>query len=282
MNQIFQIGDFSFQISCEKNLPVPAHFLLFEKREGTPEYTYEIHMSKELPEPEENILAKRQDLIVWETAGGEGRLMGIKGVPGFYGAYRESSKQWAEIFLAVDDRAELELDPVFTSLFALERRMMERDSLILHCAYVEDRGKAILFSAPSGTGKSTQAALWERFRGSRTINGDRALLRKIEEKWFACGWPVCGSSEICHVKDVPIYAIVMLKQGKQNKVKRLSPVQAFTKLYSEITINQWNRSFVQQAVEMIEDLIVQVPVYELTCDISENAVKCLECEIYTK
>lgn len=92
--------------------------------------------------------------------------------------------------------------------------MIARDSLILHCAFTEYRGRAILFSAPSGTGKPTQAALWERYRGSRTVNGDRALLRRAGGVWTACGWPVCGSSEICGAGEVPIGAIVMLRQGE--------------------------------------------------------------------
>lgn len=49
--------------------------------------------------------------------------------------------------------------------------------LVLHSAYIVTRGgEGILFSGPSGIGKSTQAALWERFAGARTVNGDRALV----------------------------------------------------------------------------------------------------------
>ena len=145
---------------------------------------------------------------------------------------------------------------------------------------MEYQGKGILFSAPSEIGKSTQASLWEKYRGSRTINGDRALLRKIKGKWTACGWPVCGSSEICSLGDTPIYAIVMLKQGEKNQAVPLSPFQAFAQLYPQITINQWNREFVQKAISGIEDLIAQVPVWQLTCDISEEAVNCLENALF--
>ena len=158
--------------------------------------------------------------------------------------------------------------------------MIRWDSMILHCAYIKYHGKAILFSAPSETGKSTQAGLWERYRGSETVNGDRALLRKIDGRWIACGWPVCGTSEICHLKDTPIHAVVMLRQGKENHVERLSPVQGFAQLYSQITVNQWNRDFVQRTAELIEDLVVHVPVWQLTCNISENAVRCLETVLF--
>ena len=184
------------------------------------------------------------------------------------------------MFLSVKEISELHIDSIFTSLFALERHMIKNDSLILHCAYMVYQGKAILFSAPSGTGKSTQAELWKQYRGSRIVNGDRALLRKIDGVWSACGWPVCGSSDICEAEDTPLYTIVMLRQGETNHIERLSPVQAFTKLYAQITINQWNPAFVQRAMELIEDRIGQSPGYQLTCNITEEAVKCLEQAIF--
>lgn len=122
--------------------------------------------------------------------------------------------------------------------------------------------------------------MWERYRGSRTVNGDRALLRKINGRWTACGWPVSGTSGICSPEDTPIQAIVMLSQGKTNQVVRLSPLQAFTQLYSQITINQWNRDFVQHAMEKLEELVSQIPIWHLTCDISEDAVRCLETALF--
>ncbi|MCI5648171.1 MAG: hypothetical protein MR332_01865 [Fusicatenibacter sp.] len=208
-------------------------------------------------------------------------MIGIKGKDtSFYACYQEISERQAEVLLSVPEISGLHIDPVFSSMFALERHMIKRNSLILHCAYMVYLRKAILFSAPSGTGKSTQAELWDRYRGSRTVNGDRALLRKINGAWSACGWPVCGTSGICELEDTPIHAIVMLRQGEDNHIEKLSPIQAFTELYAQITINQWNRVFVQRAMELIEDLIGQVPVYQLTCNMTEDAVRCLEHTLF--
>lgn len=51
--------------------------------------------------------------------------------------------------------------------------------LVLHSAYIVTRqGEGILFSGPSGIGKSTQAALWQHYGAAQTVNGDRALVRK--------------------------------------------------------------------------------------------------------
>lgn len=97
---------------------------------------------------------------------------------------------------------------------------------------------------------------------------------------MACAWPVCGSSDICKRMDISVYAIVMLRQGKENSVVRLSPAKAFRQLYPQMTINQWNPEFIQAAINGIENLILQVPVWQLTCDMTEDAVKCLEAAIF--
>lgn len=281
MDKIFQIGSFCFHLICDENICIPEHFLQFEvKNPRRSENTYHLATAFRLPAVREKILVRRSDLIVYGTDAGEARLIGIKGQPAPYALYRELSGQEAEVHLAAEAVDDLRFDPVFTSLFALERQMIRRDSMILHCAYIKYCGAAILFSAPSETGKSTQAGLWEKCRGSETVNGDRALLRKIDGRWTACGWPVCGTSEICHLEDIPIHAVAMLRQGKENHVERLSSVQAFTQLYSQITVNQWNREFVQRTVELIEDFVEHVPVWQLTCDISENAVQCLEAALF--
>lgn len=280
MNKLFQTGDFCFRLIFPENLPVPSNFLQFEIEQGVPEYVCQIHIVDTVPPANGDIAASRPDLIVYRTSSGESRLIGIKGQDTFYACYQETSDQHAEVFLSVQELSKLHIDPVFTSLLALERHMIKKDSLILHCAYMVYQGKAILFSAPSGTGKSTQADLWRRYRDGRIINGDRALLRKIDGEWFAGGWPVCGSSGICESGDTPVHAIVMLRQGTSNRAEVLSPIQAFTQLYAQITINQWNREFVQRAIELIENLVGHVPVYQLTCNISEDAVRCLERALF--
>ena len=152
---------------------------------------------------------------------------------------------------------------------------MKRDNMILHCAYVEYHGEAILFSAPSETGKTTQANLWEKYRGSRTVNGDRSLLGKKNGRWTAQGWPVCGTSEVCHDEAFPIRAVVMLSQAKENRAVRMTPGQAFPLVYSQITVNRWNREDHIHTMDLIQDLLESVPVYHLGCTISEEAVECL-------
>lgn len=280
MDKLFRIGDFCFRVISELPYAAPDHFQQFAVETGKQEYTYHIQEAPALPGLEGKRIARRPDMEVLWDGMKESRLIGIKGTSGYYACYREISSGKADIWVTKLVRELMPSDTVYGSLFALDRRMIERGGLILHCAYIEYHGKGILFSAPSGVGKSTQAALWEKYRNSVTVNGDRALLRKKEGKWLACAWPVCGSSQICKRVDVPVHAIVMLRQGKKNSVMHLPPIEAFRQLYPQVTVNQWNPEFVQAAINGIEDLILQVPVWQLTCDISEEAVQCLENALF--
>lgn len=311
MDKLFRIGSFAFRLRCPEEVMPPPNFLLFKcadlpwyvrngesefrDRDGKEkglcdvrwEYTYEIRICETLPEPTGSVVARRPDLVVFREDSGtqegkkddaalESRLIGVKGTGGYYACYRETGPDCAEVYLARDRIDGLHFDPMFTSLMALERRMIRKDSLILHCAYMVYHGEAILFSAPSETGKTTQANLWETYRGSRTVNGDRALLGKIDGRWNAQGWPVCGTSEVCSDEAFPIRAIVMLSQAKENLAVRMTPGQAFPLLYSQITVNRWNMQDHLHAMDLMEKLLAEVSVYHLGCTISEEAVECLE------
>lgn len=280
MDKNFRIGEFVFRLCCPDEICLPANFLQFAVDDDRPlQFTYEIAVVDELPHPQ-NILARYPDLLVFSAPGGEGRLLNIRGEQNFYACYQEITADHALISVKSEKLDSLSIDTMFVSLLALERRMIERNSMVLHSAYIHYKGKAILFSAPSGTGKSTQAGLWEQYRGADTVNGDRSLLSCIEGVWTAQGWPVCGSSRICHLRALPIHAIVMLRQAPENTVRRLHPAQAFAQLYSQITANRWNQPAHLRTIGLIEQLVGQVPVFELGCTISEQAVECLEQALY--
>lgn len=275
MDQLYQIGGFCFRLLADEGIAPPENFEKFAVSRGTPDCTYTLRLSRQLPEPEGNCIARRRDLMVYDREGLEARSMRFAGNPEPYAVYTEQSRDSVQVLVNPDALDMLAYDNVFASLFALERRMLQRSSMVLHCAYTLWQGCAILFSAPSETGKSTQAGLWEKYRGSSTVNGDRSLLRRKDGIWNACGWPVCGSSGICNLADTPIRAVVMLSQGKTDTIRRLSTIQAFAQVYSQITINGWSAAAVGQASGLIEDMVTRVPVFHLSCTISENAVNCL-------
>ena len=205
MEKTFQTGSFSFRLKFPEELVLPVDMEKFLVETDSVDYTYIITAVDILPEAEGELIVDRVDLQVFHTKEGlESRRIGVKGEARPYAFYRETAQNRAEVFVGRWYLAEVEkYEVVFLSLLALERRLAEQPCLILHCAYTEYQGKAMLFSAPSGTGKTTQAGLWEQYRESRTVNGDKALLEYDGTAWTANGWPVCGTSGVCENKNAP-------------------------------------------------------------------------------
>ena len=170
-----------------------------------------------------------------------------------------------------------ELD-LFNSI-GLEKTFSENGRFILHSSFVETNKGGILFTAPSGTGKSTQANLWERNRGCEIINGDRSGIWKSDNVWMCGGVPWCGTSGIMKNKTMPIRTIVILKQGLSNEVIHINMVSKIRKLLEQITINPWNSKMYQAAQESVIDLVQNVPVLLLSCKPDIGAVDTLEHEL---
>lgn len=173
------------------------------------------------------------------------------------------------------------LSDIHNSFFHIdiESLLIEKGRIFFHAACVDTRFGGILFSGPSGIGKSTQADLWCARRGARQINGDRPILSKDENGWLAWGAPYAGSSG-CHVNEnCRVRAIVMLAQGESCHIQRLNPAEAFREVWAGVTVHGWDRSFMEQAADLTIDLIGTVPVYKLTCTPDESAVQCLETRL---
>lgn len=161
----------------------------------------------------------------------------------------------------------------------IEQVLNNFKAFLLHSSFINWQNKGILFSAPSGTGKSTQADLWNKHENAEIINGDRAGVRNVDGVWSAYGLPVAGSSGIYKNKKAQISHIIVLRQGNENKLTRLSPRDAFIKIYSETTIHTWDAEFQNNILNMISDLVQNVPVYLYECLPDESAVEFLKEQI---
>lgn len=160
-----------------------------------------------------------------------------------------------------------------------EHLVLEAGGLVVHASYVLHNGKAILFTAPSGTGKSTQAELWKEHRGARIINGDRAVIRLEAGQAVACGIPFAGSSPYCENVTATLAAIVYLAQAPQTTISRLTGFRAFRQVWEGCSINTWNRADVEKAIHVVEQILERVPVYYLPCTPDASAIAALEGEL---
>lgn len=153
-----------------------------------------------------------------------------------------------------------------------------RGGFLLHASWICYKGKAILFTGPSGIGKSTQAALWEKLRGAEVINGDRAAVFPTGNGAQVRGTPFCGSSGINKNQTMPLAAVVYLTQAKQTTISRLTGVRAFYRIWEGCSMNVWNPSDIEICTQSVTDIVTGIPVFHLACTPDESAVLALEKE----
>lgn len=166
-----------------------------------------------------------------------------------------------------------------SAFLSLESLLLLRDTFQLHASVIDWQGKGILFSAPSGTGKSTQAELWRIHEDALIINGDRGLLRLTDQGFWVYGSPYAGSSGIFTNRSAPIACIVTLSQGPENRLHRLGALEAFRSLYKESTVPLWDKASVARSTELLLRLVDSVPIYHLSCRPDREAVEVLKAEL---
>ncbi len=159
---------------------------------------------------------------------------------------------------------------------AAEHTVIPAGGVVFHSSYIDYKGQGILFTAPSGTGKSTQADLWNRLRGAEIINGDRSVIRVVEEGVVVSGIPFAGSSSYCKNRTLPLKAIVYLEQAAQTTVRQVRGVEAFRRVWEGVSVNIWNKEDVTQASGTVQQIVQHVPVYYLACAPDESAVTAVE------
>ena len=165
------------------------------------------------------------------------------------------------------------------SSLGVEQIAVEAGGFVIHASYIIWNGKAILFTAPSGTGKSTQAELWKKYRQAEIVNGDRAIIRLKDGNFEACGLPYAGSSTYCENVTVPLGAIIYLGKGEKCMYNRLTGSEAFLRVLEGTSIATWKKKDVENVVATIQALIVNVPVFHYICTPDESAVTTLENEL---
>lgn len=165
-------------------------------------------------------------------------------------------------------------------ILGMETILLRQNGLLLHSSFIRYCGKGVLFSAPCGTGKSTQAELWKKYEGADIINGDRAGLKCLNDGWTAFGLPYAGSSRIYRNQSAPLQAVILLRQAKQNSLRKIRPIEAFPDLYREITVHRWDRRFVTESTGLLLQFLQEVPVYLLECRPDQEAVELVRNEIF--
>ena len=153
--------------------------------------------------------------------------------------------------------------------------LIKHGGFMLHSSAVALDGKAYLFSAPSGTGKSTHTSLWvSHFGEDRAfiINDDKPAIREIDGKFMVMGTPWSGKSALNENVAVPPAGIAFIERSKTNRIERLSTAEAIKNIMWQ-TVRPSREHNMEALLSSLDKFIRQVPVYKLYCNISDEAVE---------
>lgn len=167
------------------------------------------------------------------------------------------------LYIPAKDWERYERNCTLSLLLAPEALFLRHNAFLLHSSVVRYQGQGILFFGASGTGKSTQAALWEQYQGAEILNGDRCVIRKLEDEFYGSGSPYCGSSGIYRRESVPISALILPVHGAENRIELMTPEAALHRIYRECLVNLWNTEFMNKLFDLLQALVLRVPVYML-------------------
>ena len=153
--------------------------------------------------------------------------------------------------------------------------LLKHGGLMLHSSAVAMDGNAYLFSAPSGTGKSTHTEQWLKLFGERAsiINDDKPAIMVREDGIFAYGTPWSGKSDLNLNIGVPLKGICVLERSPENHIERLDDDTAVFSILNQTVRPAASPKAMELLLELLDAIIGQVPVWKMGCNISTEAAK---------
>ncbi len=150
--------------------------------------------------------------------------------------------------------------------------LISRGGMMLHASAVVVGGEAYLFSAPSGTGKSTHTSLWlRRFDDAFILNDDKPALIPAQGRVFAAGTPFSGKYDISADCTVPLRAIAFIERSDVNRIEPVSDKRALYEMLNQ-TSRPESVELYARLLRNVSEIIGKTPIYKLCCNMEDEAV----------
>lgn len=158
-------------------------------------------------------------------------------------------------------------------------RLPRFDRMVFHGAVVAYRGAGYLFTAPSGTGKTTHVALWRRHLGRAVtvVNGDKPILyvgdATAGEVVTAYGTPWAGKEHWQENASVPLRALCLITRGTENSIRKVDPGECVDRLLAQAHLPEGTEARLK-TIDLLDRMLGALDVYELSCDMTTEAARC--------
>jgi hypothetical protein len=141
------------------------------------------------------------------------------------------------------------------------------NTLLIHAAVIKNKDEGFVFLGKSGTGKSTHSRLWlENISDSELLNDDNPVIRITDGgEATIYGSPWSGKTPCYHNESVPIKGIVKLQQAPENKIERLSHLQAYAVILPACSCMKWENEIMEGVHQTVEKLATNTACWKLAC-----------------
>lgn len=152
--------------------------------------------------------------------------------------------------------------------------LVESGIILFHGSVIAVDGEGYLFTAKSGTGKSTHTRLWREYFGERAImiNDDKPLIRVTKSGAIVYGTPWDGKHRLSTNTSVPLKAICILERGCENHIEKISRSEAYPMLLQQV--NRPSGALkMHKTLEIIDMIVETAGLYRLSCNMDISAAE---------
>ena len=156
----------------------------------------------------------------------------------------------------------------------IAEKMIDYDTILFHGSVIAVDGEAYLFTAKSGTGKSTHTRLWREYLGDRAVmvNDDKPLLQVTDSGVIAYGTPYNGKHRLSSNIAVPLKAVCIITRSADNHIEPITGRQAYKMLLQQV-YRPADMMKMQKTLTLIDSLADSVKLYQLGCNMDISAAK---------
>lgn len=156
----------------------------------------------------------------------------------------------------------------------IAERLLERNILLFHGSVIAVDGEGYLFTAKSGTGKSTHTKLWRQLFGERAVmvNDDKPLLRLTEREVIVYGTPWAGKHNLNKNISVPLAGLCVLERAEKNYIRQVVPRDIYGMLLQQ-AYRPAKAEAMQQTLSLVDRLMTNVKMYRLGCNMELEAAQ---------
>jgi len=141
--------------------------------------------------------------------------------------------------------------------------LSRRRGVLIHACGISYKGRGFFFAGISRAGKSTIANLWKKDKDSTILSDDRVIIRKMDSQFYIYGTPWHGDARVCSPEKALLEKIFFLKHAKENSIKRLSPLDATSRLIVCSFPTFWDKKGMEFTLGFCLEIAEKIPCYEL-------------------